>query len=329
MIDIEKFSQFDDVLNEMAFKDPRTNKIYQKGDIVKAYFMDSDTTSKGSIFGVTIAKDTDRSDGLFYFSVTNNSTKYISGTILFVNCGISNNFDESFRMNGKNGGIPGEEWKYIEPKIDELKSLNGKRWFCHGDEEVFMDIEGNQTSAEERNYVFNGDSINFKLTKKFKEPVLCIHIEKDRRKIVCVKLSSLSTLSTTLSKVQNETIADWFIENTGLEVKYDESYKAFKIPKYFIRFNDSDRIFPSKQEIGPFISKKQAEKVLEALKDSKVNIYDVNKATIENNGLTYYESCVFDLTTLINFMKANGVKFNMRDLLKGKEGEAALKNLNF
>jgi hypothetical protein len=342
MIEIGNFDQFDAEMNEMAFKNPITGKIYPKGEILKCTHFDSDTSANGRTFKWADMRPLPGLDGnetKFFFEVTGNSTKFINGRMLYMNC--ATNSYGNFRMHGRNAELPGKVWDIISPKRKDIDALRGKVWFMHGDEDQFLDLEGKAIKISEGNYTFNGLTLNFGLTKQFNEPVLVFVSQKSAQKGFCIKLSDVDSLSKELSPEQNETIADWFIENTDMNVRYAGG--SFYIKRYVVVTKDPDEDFVitdttsykvGKNVAGPFVRRSDAENVLKVMKEVKgVSLYDKKSLEVSvEQQQTYGRGDVesqMTLEALVNFVRANGIEVEMRSLLKGKENEAALKGLGF
>lgn len=343
MLEINKFDEFNAEMNEMAFKNPITGRIYPKGEILRASHIDVDTASGLDGRGGRVTWDslpgTDLDEPKFFFEVIANSTKFIQGRMLYANC--STTVIGNFRMAGKNIELPGKLWDIISPKRKDIDALRGKVWFMHGDESQFMDLEGKSITVPEGNYTFNGYTLNFSLTKQSNEPVLVFMSQKGGRKGFCIKLSDVDSLSKELSTEQNETIADWFIENTDLNVRYASG--SFYIKRYVVVTKDPDEDFiitdttsykVGKNLAGPFARRSDAENVMKVMKEAKgVSLYDKKSLEVsveqqQSYGRGDVESQM-TLEALVNFVRANGIEVEMRSLLKGKENEAALKGLGF
>lgn len=342
-IEIPKFEEFEGGLNEMAFKNPKTGRPYQKGDIVRVIKIDQWATETDYLrrhVEIEQPRGVDPDDAKFYMRVTDNSTKYMHGEMVFTNCSAS--WAGKLRMHGNNADLPGKEWNYIQPKFDEIKELANKNWFIHGDEEVFMDIEGNKVNLKQGNYQFKGRSLNFKLTREFKEPVLAINLERKESELFYVKLSDIKNLSSELTSTQYEAVADWFKENTGMEVTKD--WKNFKVKQLFILIDEGskeDFLYRSragkryrKVLAGPFINIKQAEEQLEHFKKMEgATFYDKTKLIVDEKTSSSYSDTPdyisATLDELVAFVRANNVEVNMRDILTGKKAAVAFKNFGF
>ena len=334
MINIEKFKDFDSSVNEMAFKNPANGKAWQKGDILKVSVLDRDFSDGSRTLSWSDFLPDSKGDfenGKILFEVTANSTKFINGKVIYLNCALGKY--DSFRMAGRNIEVPGLEWKYLEPKRKDIESMI-KMHFTHGDEGTFMDAKGDEVKVTEGYYKFNGLAINFALTIKAKEPVLGLISEKaekssyssEKKIAFYVKLSDLQKSKSTLSNEELETIAGWFVKHSGMDVKFvsEKSWRGvenkFVLQTYRIRCNKSDGFIKDGSIVNYFGTKVQAEKTLAALKEQKFSIYDRESLEIVKE-----DQLSITLEELINLMKVNGVTVTIKDLLKGSEDETLLR----
>lgn len=341
MITIQKFEDFDSSVNEMAFKNPETGKAWVIGDIFKISALDKDSVefknteirSKANRYGDTKFKknvvlpspldlgttaDADKTTGLCFIEVTENSTKYIKGKVLFTNCGW--NSPQDVRMHGQHIETPGKIWDYIEAKLKDIEAHAQKGKFFNGDEGIFMDKDGDEITIKPDTYIFNGFNINFKLTEKFKEPVLSYCVKGAKTPVYYVKLSDVDTASAELSTEQTATVAAWIMDNSDLTVEANGG--KFSVRKVFFKgrtFQDSTF------SMGPFISIQQSNLVKKALETEKMVFADFKDA--ESKLGESHEIYEFSFPQMVDFMKSSGIDMNIRAILKDNASEVDFREM--
>ena len=113
-------------------------------------------------------------------------------------------------------------------------------------------------------------SLNFKLTDLYDEPVFCLFTkgsDAKANKSFSIKLSEINSLTAELSKEQREVIAEWFSKKLDAIITVDSDYNdrfSFSLWRVVGSRND---VFPLDFSAGPFLTKKQAESVLDIIKE--------------------------------------------------------------
>ena len=299
-------------------------------------------------------------DGAFYFKVTKGEGSWISGTVLAANCifgstsnrsktkketyrggrgyksthtttiDLSSNdrFDLSMynepyliRMNKGDLEEPGPEWKLMEEA--KIENIIGNKFFIDGTECKYYDIDSNEFKPDEAEYIAWG--VNFGLTKQYEDAVIWLRpkVQNIGSSDVFVKASDLTgNVLKELSQDQREIIASWFSTQLGSD-EIEVQNEKFRIYTFSIETTGKGG-FPSNFNAGPFINKKQAEEIVDAI--NKINthsLFAVDK--IEIKRCESYSRLTFDLDGLIKWSKSVGIETTVRELLQQRKGQTKLR----
>jgi hypothetical protein len=299
-------------------------------------------------------------DGAFYFKVTKGEGSWITGTVLAANCifgstsnrsktktrtsrgsrgyrhkesytiDLSSNdrFDltmynapYAIRMNKGDLVEPGPEWKYMEEA--KIGDIIGKKFFIDGTECKYYNEESNEFKPDEAEYIAWG--VNFGLTKQYEDAVIWLRPKVDNvgSPVVFVKASDLSgSVLKEITDDQRKIIADWFSVRLGSD-EIEVQGENFRIYTFKIETSKKNG-FPSNFNAGPFINKKQAEEIVDAI--NKINthsLFDVGEIKIER--CEGYNRLKFDLDGLIKWCKSVGIETTVRELLQKRKGQTNMR----
>ena len=265
------------------------------------------------------------SEGVFYMRLDAPKKIWQEGPLLIGNCFFSKFDAFSVRANIKDIQEPGKEWKYfIEDKLLE-SDIIGKTYFVEGTESGLMDINGNViTDLKEGDYI--AISANFKLTADLEETVLYLVSKEKKERNFSARISTVKSFGNELEREQKDVIANWFSSQMGgvkLKIATDlgrwqkEHEGKFELKPWRIEAPGGSSEYATGFSAGPFLTKDQAEKALENIKDiSEKSLFDKEKLKIELAD----NSIFLTLEKLIELAKANGIKTSMKQLLELKKG---------
>ena len=226
------------------------------------------------------------------------------------------------RMNKGDLEEPGPEWKFMEAA--KINDIIGKKFFIDGSECKYYNQESNEFKPDEAEYIAWG--VNFGLTKQYEDAVIWLRpkIQYVGSPDVFVKAGDLTgNVLKELTSDQREIIANWFSVRLGsdeIEVQKD------KFLIYTFRIGTKSRNgFPSTFGAGPFINKKQAEEIVDAI--NKINTHSLfNKDEIEISRCSSHDRLEFDLDGLIKWTKSVGIETTVRELLQQRKGQTKMRN---
>ena len=296
-------------LNEMAFKNPKTMRPYQNGDIVGIRTLKNTGYKPRASWKAWSPPREDIEDEVqYYMTINGNASRYVFGEILAWNVGDqltspSNNLQ--LRVNGAEIEIPGAEWKYIEPKLEEVKDLvDSKSWYAFGKEKIFMDENGHEIPVKNE-IRLRGTDFNFLLTRKFKEPVIGF---VNNRKFVFVKFSDIKNLPVELSDTQRKSLTDWLWKEHEINVVIDDE-NYFK----FVEYKITKGTGYYKDWIPSVRSKKIMEKFLKDLK----SLPYLKNATLEISK-TYTGSMSYK-DFIANLKSVYDIEFDIDEIMGSKK----------
>lgn len=345
---ILKFNQFDDDLNEMAKAYPKGSYVKIIGDIHGTTDTGRPNVGVGKNFGypadISTVKGTDENDGFFYMEIVGSARKFLEGNVIIWNNLESSHpyknkrgypelepnvftRDSSIRINVSLAAQPGIEWKYIQPKLDDIKALKGKKFFFSGSETNLFDAVGKEMSPDRGTFTFDGTNINFALTKIHKEPVLMLkHVQLDD--YAFVKLSEVANLKGELGDAQYKSFATWFSEKLDIHVEWSSEAKNFKASTIFVKTENISNTYSGSSSIGPFFSEKEANAVKEAIDALKgpscfksTHVEIIEKAQWSDRRTT------FSLDELISYAKKYGVQFDADEILNAKSSSIRMNKM--
>lgn len=298
-------------------------------------------------------------NGAFYFKVTKGEGSWITGTVLAANClfgststrsktktqrrgrgrygytdtttidlSSEDRFDLSMyespyaiRMNKGDLEPPGPEWKYMENA--KIENIIGKKFFIDGTECKYYNEESNEFKPIEAEYIAWG--VNFGLTKQYEDAVIWLRpkVSNVGSPDVFVKASDLSgSVLKELTSDQREIIANWFSTRLGSD-EIEVQNEKFRIYTFSIETKGKNG-FPANFNAGPFINKKQAEEIVDAI--NKINTHSLFDAgQIEITRCNSYERLTFDLDGLIKWCKSVGIETTVRELLQKRVGQTNMR----
>ena len=270
----------------------------------------------------TQAPKINNSDGAYYLEITESGREWLVGKILFQN-GIAdpNESGYRYRVRARYAMQPTSEYKILDKNKEEISKLMNKSFFLDGTEPGIIGHDGEKAiGITEAEYTVR--SLNFKLTDLYDEPVFCLFTkgsDAKANKSFSIKLSEINSLTAELSKEQREVIAEWFTKKLDTIITVD-SDNRFSFSPWKVVGSRND-VFPLDFSAGPFLTKKQAESVLDIIKEQDITLYNptsLRLETVENR----WSTINMKLEQLVEYAKAIGVETTMKELLALRRGTA-------
>ena len=250
----------------------------------------------------------------FYMKITESGRTWLVGSFLYSN-GIMQSKVEAwgkFRFRTKYAAKPSDDLKIIEDNKAEINKYLGTSFFVSEDA-IIMSNSGEKANIKEGEYL--ADSLNFKLTELYGEPVFILFSKTNSYNNFSIKMSDLNSLGKEFSQEQREVVAEWLAKQTGANVSVKRS--NYVIQNYYVKSKSGE--FPSSFSAGPFISKKQADEYAEYLKKEKITLFNPLALKTET-GNSYSDEVMMTTEELIKFCNTLGIKTSLKDLLNLRRG---------
>lgn len=264
--------------------------------------------------------------GTFYMKITESGRDWLVGRLVYQNCVSEVMTTSRVRFRVRYAEPPTSEFKLFEKNKEEISKLIGKSFYIDGTESGIMGHDGKKLSyVAEAEYTIM--SLNFKLSDLYDEPVFCLFSKGNDKKSFSVKMSEIVSLTTELSSEQKEVIADWFSSKLGGNITVNKSSHSddrdFEIFPFKITVAKNSP-FPCAFSANSFVTKKQAEDVIEVLRKQTVNYFDTEKLTVSSENMFNGTKC--NIETLKDLAKNAGIEVSMKMLLKLRRGAATGKS---